>query len=137
LPQIAQLSSRELRESLNSRLLDDGLLKRLAYFPRAQRALAFAHDKLPASIRLDAVAAHVGMSSAAFSRYFAGKIGITFSYAVRALRIERALAELEKSDCTIESLACQNGYQSGCAFTRAFKEVVGETPSEYRRRLLA
>jgi AraC family transcriptional regulator len=127
----------EFADLMPSRLLDDALRRRLAYFPRTARALAYACEHFPGNVSLGMVATHVGMSSAAFSRYFAEKIGITFTAAVRILRIERALAELEESECSIEGLACRNGYRSGPAFTRAFKDVVGETPSEYRRRILS
>lgn len=127
----------EFDDLMRSPLLDDALRRRLAHFPRAARALSFACARLPDSVNLGVVAAHVGMSSAAFSRYFTEKIGIPFTGVLRILRIERALVELERMESTIESVACSNGYHSGPAFTRAFKDVVGETPSEYRRRILA
>lgn len=125
------------RIEVASRLLDSQALKRLAYYPRAAQALAYACDLLPTTPKLQVVAEHVGMSTAAFSRYFAEKVGITFSEALRILRIERALEELERQECSIELLACRSGYSSGCTFTRAFREVLGESPSEYRRRLLS
>lgn len=78
-----------------------------------------------------------GMAPCSFSRYFAEKIGLPFSLALKVLRIERALHELENGDCSIELLASGCGYQSGCTFTRAFKRVIGSTPSEYRRQYLA
>jgi transcriptional regulator GlxA family with amidase domain len=77
------------------------------------------------------------MAPASFSRYFTEKIGLSFTALMKTLRIERALEELERHECSIELLACRSGYSSGWAFTRAFKEVLGETPSEYRRRLLS
>ena len=43
-------------------------------------------------------------------------------------------AELERGECPIETLAFLSGYSSGCTFARAFKEVLGEEPSEYRKR---
>jgi AraC-like DNA-binding protein len=76
------------------------------------------------------------MNACAFSRYFTAKVGISFTALLRAMRIERALAQLEAQDRPIGDLAEENGYQSGCTFARAFKSVVGTTPSEYRRRVL-
>lgn len=123
--------------TINSSLLDQSVLKRLAYYPRATRALVYARAHLPNPPRLELVASHVGMSTASFSRYFADKIGLPFFEVLRILRIERAVEELEHHECSIELLACHSGYSSACTFTRAFKEILGETPSEYRRRLLS
>jgi transcriptional regulator GlxA family with amidase domain len=76
------------------------------------------------------------MTSAAFSRYFAEKIGLKFSHALKILRVEHALDHLEERDCSIEHLAYVSGYSNGCSFARAFKRVLGQTPSEYRRSFL-
>jgi transcriptional regulator GlxA family with amidase domain len=119
-----------------SRLLSDDVRRRLAYYPRALAAAQYVRENLNRSIRLEDVAERAGLTPCAFSRYFADKVGITFSSLVKVLRIERALDELESCDGAISSLAERTGYQSGCTFSRAFKEVTGKTPSEYRRRLL-
>jgi two-component system response regulator YesN len=122
---------------LPSRLLDRTTLKRLTYYRRAAEALFYAWDRLPEPTRLEEVASRVGMTSAAFSRYFAEKIGLTFSQALKVLRVEDALEELEQRDCSIEHLAHISGYSDGCSFARAFKTVLGQTPSEYRRSFLS
>lgn len=124
-------------DAISSSLLDQSVLKRLAYYTRAARALSYARATLPNAPKLELVASHVGMSPTAFSRYFTDKIGIPFFEVLRILRIERALDDLEHHECSINVLACRSGYSSACTFTRAFKEVLGETPSEYRRRLLS
>lgn len=123
--------------TLASRLLNETTLRRLTYYRRAAKALLYAWDRLPEPTCLEGVASHVGMTSAAFSRYFAEKIGLTFSHALRILRVEHALDELEERDCSIEHLAQISGYSDGCSFARAFKEVLGQTPSEYRRCFLS
>lgn len=119
-----------------SSLLKKSTLERLANHPRATRALRYACEHLPEVVKLNRVAASVGMTSPAFSRYFAEEIGLEFSGALKILRIERALRELERHDCAIERLAYCSGYRSACSFTRAFKAVLGQTPTDYRRRLL-
>ncbi len=119
-----------------SRLLSEDVLRRLHYYPRALDAAKYVRDNLGRPIRLEAVANLAGMTPCAFSRYFAEKIGITFSTLTKTLRIEHALSELEYRDSAISSLAERTGYQSCCTFSRAFKEVMGETPSSYRRRML-
>jgi AraC-like DNA-binding protein len=119
-----------------SRLLSEEVQRRLQYYPRAMEATRYVLENLGKPIRLEAVANLAGMTPCAFSRYFAEKIGITFSTLTKTLRIEHALSELEYRDSAISSLAERTGYQSCCTFSRAFKEVMGETPTSYRRRML-
>ena len=119
-----------------SRLLPEDVRRRLAYYPRALDAAQYVRENLSRQIRLEDVAERAGLTPCAFSRYFAEKVGITFSSLVKILRIEHALEELECRDGAISQLAEKTGYQSGCTFSRAFKEVTGKTPSEYRRRVL-
>lgn len=122
--------------AFQSRLLPKDVIRRLTYYRRAANAVEFARMRLDGPVRLDDVAAQAGMTASAFSRYFAAKIGMTYSNILKILRIEHALGELETQDAPISDLAEQTGYQSCCTFSRAFKEVMGQTPSEYRRLVL-
>lgn len=120
----------------SSRLLSDEVQRRLKYFPRALEAAVYVREHLDRPLRLEDLAARAGMTPNAFSRYFAEKTGITISNLIKILRIERALEWLERRDSAISDLAEQTGYRSCCSFSRAFKTMMGETPSEYRRRAL-
>lgn len=122
--------------AFQSRLLPEDVIRRLCYYRRAADAVEFARTHLDGPVRLEEVASNAGMTTSAFSRYFAAKIGMTYSNVVKILRIERALGELETQDAAISDLAEQTGYQSCCTFSRAFKAVMGQTPSEYRRLVL-
>ena len=122
--------------SFHSRLLADDVQRRLSYYPRALDAAHYVRSNLSGSVRLEDVADRAGMTASAFSRYFAEKTGITFSMLLKVLRIEHALDELESRDGAIAHVAERTGYQSNCTFSRAFKDVMGKTPSEYRRCFL-
>lgn len=119
-----------------SRLLSAEIQHRLAREPRALAAAHYARENVAQPVRLEVVSQRAGMTPSAFSRYFAEKVGITFSGLVKLLRIESALEALEYRDGAISSVALRSGYQSCATFSRAFKDVMGETPSEYRRRML-
>lgn len=120
-----------------SRLLGQQTLKRLSYYPRIMEAVQRARERLPRATNLREVAALAGMTPTSFSRYYSGKIGTSFSATMKRLRIELAMTALECGDCSIEEIAFRSGYHSGCALARAFREVTGETPSDYRRRVLS
>lgn len=121
---------------LRSRLLPSDVLRRLRHFRRALDAAALAFARIDPPVRFETIAAAAAMTPCAFSRYFTTKIGITFSTVHRLLRMEQAIEELAAHDRAISDVAERTGYQSCCTFSRAFKSIVGETPTEYRRRLL-
>lgn len=120
----------------HSRLLSAEVKRRLQYYPRALDTARYVQAHLEEPIRLEDVARNAGLVPCAFSRYFAEKTGITYSALLKLLRIERAIEILEARDESLTVLAGQIGFSSYCAFARAFKDVTGTTPSEYRRRVL-
>jgi transcriptional regulator GlxA family with amidase domain len=120
----------------HSRLLSDDVQRRIAYYPRTLTAAQYVRENIGKPIRLETVASLAGLTPCAFSRYFAEKVGITFSTLVKTLRIEHAVDQIETRSGAISALATQTGYQSCCTFSRAFKDVMGQSPTEYRRRLL-
>jgi transcriptional regulator GlxA family with amidase domain len=126
----------ETTEPFFSRLLSEDVRRRIAYYPRALSAARYVEAHIGQPIRLETVASLAGMTPCAFSRYFAEKVGITFSTLVKTLRIERAVGQLEMRAGAISALATQTGYQSCCTFSRAFKDVMGQSPTQYRRRIL-
>lgn len=130
------LSATDQHIVLHSRYLAPIVLKRLHHYPRAFDAVLYACDMLPEMARLSEIAARSGVNPVSFSRFFGEKIGMTFSAVMKVLRIELAVRALEKGECAIEILACLSGYGSACSFTRAFRDVVGTTPSAYRREML-
>jgi AraC-like DNA-binding protein len=119
-----------------SRLLPHDVQQRLAYYPRAYATACFVRDHVGEAIRLETIAERTGMAPCAFSRYFSEKIGITFSSLVKVLRVEHAVTDLEQRERALSALAERSGFRSYCTFTRAFREVMGETPSSYRQRFL-
>ncbi len=123
-------------EPFVSRLLSEEVQRRIAYYPRALIVAQHVQANIGRPIRLETVAKMAGLTPCAFSRYFAEKVGITFSTLVKTLRIEHAVAQLETRAGAISALATLTGYQSCCTFSRAFKDVMGQSPTQYRRRIL-
>lgn len=119
-----------------SRLLPEVVQYRIGYYTRALDAAVYIRERLADELHLSAIAGAAGMTPNAFSRYFAAKIGITVASLIRTLRIERALEQMEAGDCVVARLAGTAGYQSHSTFSRAFKDVTGHSPTEYRRRIL-
>ena len=81
------------------------------------------------------VAEEFGLSESYFSQFFKMQTGEVFSAHLEKLRIERA-EQLISADSSIEieSLYRMVGYNSSNTFRRAFKRVVGVSPSSYKQR---
>jgi transcriptional regulator GlxA family with amidase domain len=118
-------------------LLSADVRHRIGYYPRALAAARYIQEHLDDDLVLDAIAEVAGMSPNSFSRYFAGKIGITIASLTKTMRIERALEHMEAGERVVTRLAERTGYQSHCTFSRAFKSLIGVSPTEYTRQLVA
>ena len=62
---------------------------------------------------------------------FFQSIGSSFSAILEDVRIEAACALLRKGEMTIKGIAGEIGYSSDASFRRAFKRVLGISPSSY------
>jgi AraC family transcriptional regulator len=69
--------------------------------------------------------------SRSFSRYFHCTLG---EY-VRNVRLERSLALMSGCDQSLTDIASTCGFSDQSHFTRSFKEIMGVTPSAYRKLL--
>jgi transcriptional regulator GlxA family with amidase domain len=81
---------------------------------------------------LDALAAVSHMSGEHLRRLCQQELGRSPVQHLAFMRIQRAKELLETSDEKMESVAQGVGYENGLAFSRAFKRIVGMSPSEYR-----
>ena len=68
-----------------------------------------------------------------FHRLFAAIYGITVARYVQLARVERAANMLAfREDEPVLHVALAHGYESSEAFARAFKKVIGQSPSQFR-----
>ena len=88
-------------------------------------------------LRLEDVAAHFYMSSSQFTRRMRQETGDTFGKLLVAVRLERAKRLLIETDWTFNAIACHLSFRSPSSFLSLFRQRVGCTPLEYRRRYMA
>lgn len=86
------------------------------------------------SLSLGYLSRKYGYSEFHLSKKFKEISGMQFRDYLRYRRLAFALKELRDTQTGILDIALQYGFSSHEAFTRAFKEAYGITPSEYRRR---
>jgi AraC-like DNA-binding protein len=100
--------------------------------PELRRALALTQERLADDVRVESVAAEVGVAARTLARRFEDELGMTWRAALRRLRVLRAIELLAAGDDTVTTIAMRVGYSSLSAFQAAFRDVTGQTPSAYR-----
>jgi transcriptional regulator GlxA family with amidase domain len=89
---------------------------------------------LAGSLRVDGLAAEVGLSSRTLGRRFEDALGHSPQTYIQLRRVESARRLLECTQEPIGNIQRQVGYSDPTAFRRAFRDHVGLSPSDYRTR---
>ncbi|UJF31758.1 response regulator transcription factor [Paenibacillus hexagrammi] len=85
------------------------------------------------NITLQTVAAQVNLNPNYFSNYFKQETGRNFLEYLLEVRIQAAKKLLAEPDVKVYEVGYLVGYENPSSFNRAFKNVTGTTPSEYRK----
>ncbi|APU16107.1 MULTISPECIES: helix-turn-helix domain-containing protein [Actinoalloteichus] len=97
---------------------------------RDRMDLAYAQPlDIPALARI----AHV--SETHLIRTFRATFGETPHRYLQRRRVERAMALLRESDRSVTDVCLDVGFTSLGTFSRTFRDIVGESPTFYRRRV--
>ena len=68
------------------------------------------------------------------SRCFSERYGITITDYISKVRIDMAKSLLITTNVPIGNISLNIGYEDANYFSRVFKRIVGESPSEYRQK---
>jgi AraC-like DNA-binding protein len=107
------------------------------YDKPVSRALSLMHSAPQEPWTIDGLAAKVAMSRAALAKRFKERVGQTVFEYLTQLRMQKAERLLRGSRLPLYQVANQVGYESDLAFAKAFKRVLGVTPTRYRKRSLS
>lgn len=103
--------------------------------PLIRKAREFIEDNYSEEISLEQVARVVNTSTFYFCKIFKKATGLTFTEYLTTIRIERAKEMLLSPHIRISEAAFAVGFQSLSQFNRAFKKIIGSSPTEYRQKL--
>ena len=78
------------------------------------------------------VANAMNYSDAYFCKLFKQCFQVNFSTYLNEYRVEKAKAMMENSRISIKDISLACGYTDSNYFTRVFKRITGQTPTEYR-----
>ncbi|WP_236979059.1 AraC family transcriptional regulator [Membranihabitans maritimus] len=82
-------------------------------------------------ITIDEVAQHVHISPNYFCRYFKKRTSKTFIEFVTELRVGHACKLLLEGNLSISQICYESGFNNLSNFNRKFKELIGQSPSDY------
>ena len=102
--------------------------------PVRARLAAFMQRNLHRRFGIHELANDVGMNPAYLSHRFRLSFGTAPRSYIMRLRIQRAASLLLATDDRIEAVAERFGYGSVFLFSRQFRQVMGQSPTAWRRR---
>jgi transcriptional regulator GlxA family with amidase domain len=105
--------------------------------PRLRDVSAFVIEHLDEPLKVERIAAEVGMSPRTLSRWCREHLGESPAELVRRLRLAEARRLLEETTLPLKDVTGRTGLGDQSTLWRAFMHDLGVTPSEYRQRFAA
>lgn len=102
---------------------------------RIQQIQNYIQANYQSQISLNDLADRLYLSNAYLSKYVKKHLGMTFMEYLNNVRLFHAVDELLYTKKNITRIALDNGFPTSAAFTKAFREVYREAPSEYRKKM--
>jgi AraC family transcriptional regulator len=93
---------------------------------------AYIHTHINDELQLEHLAGLTGFSPFYFHRVFAALMGETLAEYVRRVRLGAAVQQLLHSTEPVTEIALAVGYETSAAFTKAFRQRFGITPTALR-----
>jgi AraC-like DNA-binding protein/quercetin dioxygenase-like cupin family protein len=103
--------------------------------PRCRRAADIVLDDPTGAHEIEALAREVGTSARTLSRLFTSETQLSFKSWCQRARIAAAIEKLSvDANLSVKQLAADLGYASVPAFSHAFRQVTGKTPTEFAEK---
>jgi len=107
----------------------------LPHEPRCRRAADIVLGDPTGAHEIEALAQTVGTSARTLSRLFASETQLSFKTWCQRARIAAAIERLStEANVSVKQLASDLGYASVPAFSHAFRQVTGKTPTEFSEK---
>ncbi|MBT2657661.1 helix-turn-helix transcriptional regulator [Bacillus sp. ISL-18] len=98
-----------------------------------KKAVNYIHSNLEQTLTLKEIAASIHVHPSHLSRKFKQDTGKSIIDYVNQKRVEEAMLHLQTGTAAVTDIALIVGYNDLNYFTRVFKKVTGQTPSEYKK----
>ena len=101
------------------------------------RAKEYIETHYKENLTLEVLAGEVYMNPYYFSSFFKKHAGMNFKDYVNKVRIQQAVSLLVSTDMKAYEIASEVGFRDVRSFTEVFSRIYGETPNNYRKRILS
>lgn len=98
-----------------------------------EAVMRYIREHISEPLDREMLAGVAGFSVPHFQRVFTARVGESAASYVRRLRMERAGRKLRMGAVNITEVALAAGYDTHAAFSKAFKQQFGLSPSEFRQ----
>lgn len=102
---------------------------------RVRQIQNYIQANYQSQISLNNLADQLYLSNAYLSKYVKKHLGLTFMEYLNNVRLFHAVDELLYTKKNMTHIALDNGFPTSATFTKAFRDIYGEAPSEYRRKM--
>jgi AraC family transcriptional regulator len=103
------------------------------YYERIDDVKLYIREHIDEPLNREVLAAVAGFSVPHFHRIFTACAGENITSYVRRVRMQRAGRKLRMGAVDITEVALAAGYDTHAAFSKAFKQHFGLSPSEFRQ----
>ena len=103
------------------------------YSETIEDVMLYIREHIHEPLNREMLAEVAGFSVPHFHRVFTAQVGESAVSYVRRLRMERAGRKLRMGAADITEVAHAAGYETHAAFSKAFKQQFGLSPSEFRQ----
>jgi AraC family transcriptional regulator len=93
------------------------------------------NERFREKLSLQSVAADAGTSPRAVSHLLHQVYGSSLAGVIRNLRVHYATRCMAEKGLSLPQIALSSGFSDQAQFTKAFREVMGQTPAAFRRQL--
>jgi transcriptional regulator GlxA family with amidase domain len=97
------------------------------------QVIAFISDHYREPLDNGQLAKVAGLSERTFERRFRRHYGRSPQQYIKRVRVRMACHALVYTDQSIALIAAEHGFADQSYFTREFRDVIGQTPRDYRR----
>ena len=106
----------------------------MSKFSKIKEALEYIDNHLDEPVSFKTIAKKFNFSPYYFHRMFSVIVGKTIAAHIRDRRLQFACLDLAMTDKSIINIGLDYGYDSAQSFSRAFRQMYGLSPSEYRKQ---
>ncbi len=110
-------------------------LNRMRYLERIYKVQDYIDKNLDKDLTLEELANVCGFSEYHFHRIFSSIVGETLYQYIKRIRIEKSISMLVLNPkMSITEIVFECGFSSPSVFSRSFKDAIGISPSEYKKK---